>query len=96
MAKKQQKKEKAKKVKDANAPKKNLSPYFLYNQERRETLKKEKPDLNNKELIKVMSAEWNELSDEQKKKYVQKAEADKKRYEKEKAEYEKKKAKAGK
>ena len=38
-----------------------------------------------------MSEEWNSLSDEKKKPYVQKAEADKKRYENEKAIYDKKK-----
>ena len=38
-----------------------------------------------------MSAEWNKLSDDQKKPYVQKAEADKKRYEAEKKAYDEKK-----
>ena len=38
-----------------------------------------------------MSEEWNALSDEKKKPYVQKAEADKKRYENEKSIYDKKK-----
>ena len=38
-----------------------------------------------------MSAEWNALSDEKKKPYVQKAEADKKRYETEKKAYDAKK-----
>ena len=38
-----------------------------------------------------MSAEWNSLSDEKKKPYIQKAEADKKRYEAEKKAYDAKK-----
>ncbi len=38
-----------------------------------------------------MSAEWNALSDEKKKPYVAKAEADKKRYEAEKKAYDAKK-----
>ena len=82
-------KKKAKKDKDA--PKRPISAYFFYNQERREQLKKEKPELDNKELIKVMSEEWNKLTDAQKKPYVQKAEDDKKRYNQEMEEYNKKK-----
>ena len=74
--KKERKTKKAKKDKDA--PKRAISAFFFYNQERREKLKKEKPELDNKEIIKTMSAEWNALSDEKKKPYVEKAEADKK------------------
>ena len=82
-------KKKAKKDKDA--PKRPLSAYFFYIQERREALKKEKPNLENKELIKTMGEEWNKLSDEEKKPYVKKAEADKKRYQEDMKAYEKNK-----
>ena len=54
--KKERKTKKAKKDKDA--PKRAISAFFFYNQERREKLKKEKPELDNKEIIKTMSAEW--------------------------------------
>ena len=82
MAKKEKKERKQKKAKkDKDAPKRAISAFFFYNQERREKLKKEQPNLDNKEIIKTMSAEWNALSDEKKKPYVEKAEADKKRYE---------------
>ena len=87
--KKEKKAKRAKKDKDA--PKRALSAFFFYNQERRETLKKEKPELNNKDIIKTMSTEWNALSDEKKKPYMEKAEADKKRYEAEKKAYDEKK-----
>ena len=87
--KKEKKTKRAKKDKDA--PKRALSAYFFYNQERRDSLKKEKPELNNKEIIKKMSEEWNALSDEKKKPYIAKAEADKKRYETEKKAYDEKK-----
>ena len=81
MAKKEKKERKTKKAKkDKDAPKRAISAFFFYNQERREKLKKEQPKLDNKEIIKTMSAEWNALSDEKKKPYVAKAEADKKRY----------------
>ena len=77
--------------KDKDAPKKAISAYFFYIKERRESITKELPKLNNKEIVKKMSEEWNALSDEKKKPYVQKAEEDKKRYENEKAVYDKKK-----
>ena len=92
--KKERKTKKAKKDKDA--PKRAISAFFFYNQERREKLKKEQPNLDNKEIIKAMSAEWNALSDEKKKPYVAKAEADKKRYEAEKKAYDAKKKGEGK
>ena len=77
--------------KDKDAPKKAISAYFFYIKERRDSITKELPNLNNKEIVKKMSEEWNALSDDKKKPYVQKAEADKKRYEKEKSDYDKKK-----
>ena len=86
---KKDKKTKAKKDKDA--PKRAISAFFFYNKERRETLKKEQPDLDNKQIIATMSKEWNALGEEKKKPYVEKAEADKKRYEEEKKKYEAKK-----
>ena len=51
----------------------------------------EKPNLDNKDLIRAMSEEWNKLTDEEKKPYVKKADADKKRYLEEMKAYEKKK-----
>ena len=83
---KKSKKEKKEK-KDKNAPKRAISAFFFYQKERREPLKKEKPNLNNKELISQMSVEWNKMKENEKKKYLDLAEKDKKRYEKEKAEY---------
>lgn len=77
--------------KDKNAPKRAISAFFFYNQERRESLKKEQPNLSNKEIISTMSREWNDLTEEKRKPYIQKAENDKKRYLKEKEEYDKKK-----
>ncbi len=84
------KKKEKKEKKDKNAPKRAISAFFFYQKERREPLKKEKPNLSNKELISTMSAEWNKMKDTDKKKYVELAEQDKKRYEKEKASYDEK------
>ena len=66
--------------KDKHAPRRPISAFFFYNQERREKLKKEKPELDNKEIIKTINAEWNALSDEKKKPYLIKAEAQNKKY----------------
>lgn len=87
--KKEGKRTKAKK--DKEAPKRAISAFFFYNQERRETLKKEQPNLTNKEIISTMSKEWRELPDDKKKPYVEKAEKDKERYLKEKTDYDNKK-----
>jgi len=81
------KKKEKKEKKDKNAPKRAISAFFFYQKERREPLKKEKPNLSNKELISTMSNEWNNMSENDKKKYVSLAEEDKKRYEKEKSDY---------
>ena len=66
--------------KDKHAPRRPISAFFFYNQERREKLKKEKPELDNKEIIKTINAEWNALSDEKKKPYLIKAEAQNNKY----------------
>ena len=73
--------------KDANAPKRALSPFLFYTLDRRPELKKEKPELTHKQMLCYMGQEWNKLDEQYKKKYLQQAEEDKKRYEKEKAIY---------
>ena len=80
-------KKREKREKDPNAPKKALSAFFMFSSERRVSLKKEKPELDNRQIIYEMSNEWNQMKDEDKKKYHDLADEDKKRYEKEKAAY---------
>ena len=53
-------------------------------------LKKENPNLDNKTMVSKMSLEWNNMNDNDKLKYMKKAEEDRKRYEKEKAAYDEK------
>ena len=72
---------------DKKEPKKALSSFALYNQERIRSLKKEKPELHTIDIIKIISAEWTSLSEEKKKPYYEKAEADRQRYEAEKKAY---------
>ena len=85
----EEKKTKAKK--DKNAPKRAISAFFFYQKERRESLKKEQPSLDNKQIISKMSEEWNNMNDSQRIPYAKLAEQDKARYEREKKEYEKNK-----
>ena len=89
--KKEAKVKKEKKVKDPNAPKRSLSPYLIYTQDRRAGLLKERPQLGHKDVIAELAKEWRGLTDADKVKYNLKAETDKARYQKEKEAYEKKK-----
>ena len=73
--------------KDPNAPKKALTAFFMFQTERRASLKKERPELDNKQLIYEMSNEWKVMKDEDKVKYQALADEDRKRYEKERAAY---------
>jgi hypothetical protein len=75
--------------KDKNAPKRAISAFFFYQKERREPLKKEQPQLDNKQLISKMSEEWNNMNDVARIPFGKMAEQDKVRYEKQKKEYEK-------
>ena len=76
--------------KKLNQPKRPITAFFFFQTERRTSLKKEKPDLDNRRLILAMSEEWNKMKDEDKAKYIEKAAEDRKRYEKEKAEFDQK------
>ena len=73
--------------KKEGVPKRPMSAYFYFQTERRQTLKKEKPELNNKAIMLAISAEWKKMSNNERKKYTVKHEEDKKRYEKEKSAY---------
>ena len=79
--------------KDKDAPKRAISAFFYYQKERRDSLKKEQPNLDNKALISKMSEEWNKMKDSEKTKYNNLAAKDKERYEREKKAYEAKKGK---
>lgn len=76
------KKQKAEKT----GPKKPKSGFMFYSQERRVTLKTEQPTLGITDASKVIGAEWKALTDDQKQKYLDLAENDRKRYAAEKEE----------
>jgi len=77
--------------KDPNKPKKNMSAYMFYCQERRPQMKKDNPELKFTEITKLISPEWKALSKDDKKKYDDLAAKDKERYQKEMEEYNAKK-----
>lgn len=85
------KKRRVKKEKDPNAPKRGRSAYILYGQSRRAALIKEQPNLDHKQVISVLSKEWNALSAADKAPFDKKAEAEKIKYRKEIEAYKKKK-----
>ena len=87
---------KAKKAKDPNAPKRPTNAYIIYGQERRPEIKKEQPDLKLGEVTQVLAAEWNEMTDKEKKPYQAKAAKAKAVYVKAKAAYDKKSGAKGK
>jgi len=79
-----------KKEKDPNAPKRPMTPYFIYLGEQRANAKKDNANAGVTQLAKILSEKWNNMSEAEKKPYKDKHEKDKKRYEAEKADYEKK------
>ncbi|KAF7727452.1 Non-histone chromosomal protein 6 [Apophysomyces ossiformis] len=83
---------KKKRAKDPNAPKRGLSAYMFFSQENRQKVKDENKDASFGTIGKILGEKWKNMSDEEKKPYIEKAEADKKRYEEEKAAAEKNKA----
>jgi hypothetical protein len=67
--------------KDPNLPKRNMSAYFLYSVHIRPIVKDENPDASFGEIAKIISAQYKALSDSERKKWDDKAVADKSRYE---------------
>eukprot|EP01059_Diplonema_ambulator_P016670 TRINITY_DN2838_c0_g2_i1.p1 TRINITY_DN2838_c0_g2~~TRINITY_DN2838_c0_g2_i1.p1 ORF type:complete len:218 (+),score=129.05 TRINITY_DN2838_c0_g2_i1:62-655(+) len=58
-----------KKEKDPNAPKKPLTPFFMYSQKMRPEIKEENPDMAAKDVAKEIGARWKDLDDDEKKTY---------------------------
>ena len=63
-------KKKTKAPKDPNRKKKPLTAYFHFANERRPLLKEQNPDMKIPNISKLIGAEWHELNNEQKQKYV--------------------------
>jgi hypothetical protein len=68
---------KTKKRKNKDFPRKGLSPYMLFAQDVRESIKKERPELKLPQLTSEIGRRWRELPQEQKAQYFTRAAADK-------------------
>merc|ERR1719313_2608575 len=64
---------KKRRKKDPNAPKRSLSSYMLFAQDRRPQLQKKNPAMKMKDIIRTMGQEWRSFTDKQKAKYVKEA-----------------------
>lgn len=86
-------KDKKIKQKDPNAPKKNMSAFFHFANEKREQFKKNNPGEKVYVVVinKKAKEEWDNLDETQKKKYIDLADKDEKRYKKEFKKYNEKK-----
>ena len=73
--------------KDPNAPKRNMSAYFLYSIYARPLVKEENPEAAFGDIAKIISKQYKALSDKERKKWEKKAAEDKERYQREMAEY---------
>jgi hypothetical protein len=73
--------------KDPNAPKRNMSAYFLYSVHIRPTIKEENPDASFGEIARLISAKFKALPEKERKIWDDKAEKDKARYQDQMAEY---------
>lgn len=78
---------KKRKKKDPNAPKRNMSAYFIYSQEIRPTVREENPEAAFGMIAKIISKQFKALSESERKKYDDLAVADKERYQREMAAY---------
>ena len=73
--------------KDPNAPKRATSSYFFFAGEIRSELRETHPDASMPEISKMIGERWKAMSEDDKKPYNDKAEADKARYAREMAAY---------
>ncbi len=84
---KEKKDKKEKKKKDPNAPKKNMTAYILFSNDKRPEVKEENPDLKFGDVAKELGRLWKDASSSTKKKYEKLAEKEKERYTSEMADY---------
>ena len=78
---------KSRSKKDPNAPKRNMSAYFLYSIEARPKIKEENPEATFGEIARLISSKFKDLPAKERKVWDEKAVADKERYTREMAEY---------
>jgi len=89
--KKKKKKKKKKSNKDPDAPKRQLSSYFLFLNTARELIKEENPDAQQKEIMALAAERWKALSLEDRAPYDAAARVEREKYQVVKQEYDSKK-----
>ncbi len=72
-----------KKKKDPNAPKRNMSAFFLYSNDVRATVKEDNPEAKFGDIAKIISRQYKALSEKELAKYQKLAAEDKERYQRE-------------
>jgi high mobility group protein B2 len=75
------------KKKDPNAPKRNMSAYFIYSNATRSDVREANPEAKFGDIARIISANWKQLGEKDKKKYDALAVEDKERYQRQMAEY---------
>lgn len=73
--------------KDPDAPKRNMSAYFLYSIAARPAVKEENPEASFGDIARLISSRFKELSEKERKVWDAKAAADKERYSSEMVDY---------
>lgn len=68
------------KLKDGNAPKKNLTAYMIWSNDVRNKVREANPEAKMTDLAKIMGEQWKTVSDEEKARYQQLALAERARY----------------
>merc|ERR1712129_550508 len=76
------------KPKQTGQPKRSQSAYFIYMNEQRADFKKENPKLSMTEMTKELAKEWKDLSEEEKRPYLDDAAEQKEKYKIKREEYE--------
>ena len=72
--------QKEKKQHRKKAPKQPLSPYVHFINDRQVAVRKESPNMSFADISKTIASEWSKIKEEEKQKYVKKADLDKERY----------------
>ena len=72
-----------KKKKDPNAPKRNMSAFFIYSNAVRPTVREENPEAGFGEIAKIISRQYKALPEKELAIYQKKAVEDKERYQRE-------------
>lgn len=81
------KKKRARRKKDPNAPKRAMSAFMFFSNDIRQQVKEDRPDLAFLQIASEIGRRWQALAEEGRKKYQEMANKDKARYEDEKKDY---------